>query len=149
MRVALDTNVLVYAEGVGSKAKQARSLALVEQLDSESVVLPVQTLGELYRVLAGKVKRPAGESREAVLEWSDAYPVADSTWAAFQAAFDLSVDHMLSIWDALILSVAAEQRCRVVLSEDMQSGFTWRGLTVVNPYARRIDPLLADIVDLS
>jgi predicted nucleic acid-binding protein len=30
----------------------------------------------------------------------------------------------------------------VVLSEDLQAGFTWRGLTVVNPFAEPSDPLL-------
>lgn len=146
MRVALDTNVLAYAEGVGTRAKQARSLALVQRLDVESVLLPAQTLGELYRVLTGKAGRESDGARTAVLAWADAYPVADSTWSAFQSAFDLSVDHQLSIWDALILSVAAEQRCRLVLSGDMQDGFTWRGLTVVNPYARRVHPLLSELM---
>lgn len=146
MRVALDTNVLAYAEGVGTKAKQTRSLALAHGLDIESVVLPAQTLGELYRVLTGKAGRHAKHARAAVLAWADAYPVADSSWSAFQSAFDLSVDHKLSIWDALILSVAAEQRCRVVLSEDMQDGFTFHGLTVINPYAKRVNPLLSELL---
>ncbi len=148
MRIALDTNVLAYAEGVGTRAKQARSLELVQRLDVDSVLLPAQTLGELYRVLTGKAKRRSGDARAAVLDWADAYPTADSTWSAFQSTFDLSADHGLSIWDALILSVAAEHQCRLVLSEDMQDGFTFRGLTVVNPYAGRIHPLLSDVVGL-
>lgn len=149
MRIAFDTNVLAYAEGVGTKAKQARSLALVEGLDIASVLIPAQMLGELYRVLTGKAKRHAKDARAAVLAWADAYPVADSTWSAFQSAFDLSADHQLSIWDALILSVAAEQQCRLVLSEDMQDGFTWRGLTVANPYAKYPHPLLVAAMDLT
>lgn len=147
MRVALDTNVLAYAEGVGTKARQARSLELVQKLDIESVVLPAQTLGELYRVLTGKAKRSAEDARMAALAWADAYPMADSTWSAFQSAFDLCVDHQLSMWNALIVSVAAEQRCRVLLSEDMQDGFTCRGLTVVNPYAQRPHELLKELMD--
>ena len=45
--------------------------------------------------------------------------VADSTWFAFQTALDLTVDHLIPIWDALILSVAAEHHCRMLLSEDV------------------------------
>lgn len=146
MRVALDTNVLAYAEGVGTKAKRDRTIEILGRLDAGMVLLPVQTLGELFRVLTGKAKRAVSHARSAVLDWTDAYPVADSTWSAFQAAFDLCADHGLPIWDALILSVAAEQRCRLLLSEDLQNGFTHRGITVVDPYAKAAHPLLANLL---
>jgi predicted nucleic acid-binding protein len=74
---------------------------------------------------------------------ADSFEVHDSTWTSFQAAFDLVVDHGFSMWDALILSVMAETRCRLLLSEDLQHGFTWRGVTVVNPFQTPIHPLLA------
>ncbi len=92
-------------------------------------------MGELFRVLTGKARRTGTQARTAVLAWADSFDVADSTWVSFQAALDLAADHGLPMWDALILSVAAENRCRILLSEDFQEGFTWRGVTVVNPYA--------------
>jgi len=61
------------------------------------MVLPEQTLGELYRVLTGKAGRDALRTREAILAWADSFAVADSTWESFQAALDLSVDHRLPI----------------------------------------------------
>ena len=142
MRIALDTNVLAYAEGVGNKARRDASLSLISRLREQDVVLPAQTLGELYRVLTGKARRNAEAARQAILGWADTYEIADSRWTAFQSAMDLCADHGLQIWDALILSVAAESRCRVLLSEDLQDGFTWRGITVVNPYALPAHPLL-------
>lgn len=135
MRAALDTNVLAYAEGVGDARRCGMALDLIERLPEQRVVLPAQTLGELYRVLAGKARRAPDAVREALLGWSDSFEVADSTWTAFQAALDLSVDHGLHIWDALILAVAAENRCRLLLSEDLHCGFSWRGVTVVDPFA--------------
>ena len=51
------------------------------------------------------------------------------------AAADLATDHQLGIWDAVILSAASQSGCRLLLSEDLQEGFTWAGLTVVNPFA--------------
>jgi predicted nucleic acid-binding protein len=142
VRIALDTNVLAYAEGIGDQTRRDTSLLLLERLPVNDVLLPAQTLGELYRVLTGKVRRNPGKSREAILSWADSYDVADSSWAAFQSALDLGVDHGLQIWDALILAVAAEHSCRLLLSEDLQHGFTWRGVSVVNPYADTIHPLL-------
>lgn len=145
MRIALDTNILAYAEGLGDKARCKAARTLVGQLPVETVVLPAQTLGELYRVLTAKANRKAAVARSAILGWSDSFEVADSSWTAFQAALDLSVDHQMQIWDALILSVAAENRCRLLLSEDFHEGFTWRGVTVLNPFASPLHPLLGSL----
>jgi len=142
MRIAFDTNILAYAEGLGDVQRCGVARHWVERLDVSQVVIPAQTLGELYRVLTGKANRTAAQAREAVLNWSDAFKVADSTWVAFQSALDLTVDHHLPIWDALILAVTADNHCRLLLSEDFQNGFTWRGVTVVNPFAEPRPPLL-------
>jgi hypothetical protein len=91
MRVALDTNILDYAEGVGDVERHARALSLIGRLDPTSTVLPAQTLGELFRVLTGKAKRPLPDARDAILSWSDSFPLADSTWSSFQMAFEISV----------------------------------------------------------
>ena len=45
--------------------------------------------------------------------------------------------HKLGIWDAIVLSAAADAGCRLSLSEDLQDGFTWQGVTVANPFAPR------------
>jgi predicted nucleic acid-binding protein len=121
---------------------------MLKRLSPESVLLPAQTMGELFRVLTGKVGCSADAARARVLQWADSFDEADSTWTAFQAAFDLTVAHGLQVWDALILAVAAENRCRVLLSEDMQHGFTWRGVTVVNPYQLPAHPLLSQLLAL-
>ena len=84
--------------------------------------------------------------RSAILGWADSFEVADSTWTAFQSALDLAVGHELQIWDALILSTAAENHCRILLSEDLHNGFTWRGVTVLNPFATPQNPLLASVM---
>lgn len=146
MIVALDTNILAYAEGVGDAVRCAAAIQLVEKLPPEIVILPAQTLGELFRVLTGKAKRSPERSREAIMAWADAFETVDSSWTAFQAGIDLAVDHQLQMWDALILAVAAENHCRLLISEDMQEGFTWGGLTIVNPFSTPCSPLLENIL---
>lgn len=146
MRVALDTNVLAYAEGVGDEIRCTAAITLIEQLPAELILLPAQTMGELYRVLTRKAKRDPADVREAILAWADSFEVADSSWVAFQSALDLAADRGLQIWDALILSVAADNRCRLLLSDDLQNGFTWRGVTVVNPFVVPLSPLLSNIL---
>jgi len=142
VRIALDTNILAYAEGVGDSPRQLASLDLIRMLPSSLVVIPAQCLGELFRILTGKARRDAASAQKAVLGWADAYETADSTWTAFQSAMEAAVNHGLQVWDALILAVAMEQRCRLLLSEDMQHEFTWHGVTVVNPYQESKHPLL-------
>ena len=142
MRVALDTNVLAYAEGLGDERRCGAAVQLIERLPSDQVVVPAQVLGELSRVLTGKAGRSTIQSRTAVLGWADSFEVADSTWFAFQAALDLVVDHQIPMWDALILAVAAENHCRLLLSEDFQDGFVWHGVTVVDPFAAEPSPML-------
>ena len=61
MRVALDTNILAYAEGIDDDRMQAIAMALVLKLPIGSAVLPIQTLGELFNVLV----RKGGRSRDA------------------------------------------------------------------------------------
>lgn len=146
MRLALDTNILAYAEGIGDAARCNAAIELIGTLPAQQVILPAQTLGELFRVLTSKANRAPLAARAAILGWADSFEVADSTWSAFQSAMDLAVDHQLQIRDALILSVAGDNRCRVLLSEDLQDNFTWRGVTVVNPFSKTLHPLLAALL---
>jgi predicted nucleic acid-binding protein len=135
VKVALDTNVLAYAEGTnGSRMKKA-ALQLIQRLPGGSIVLPVQTLGELFNVLVLKAKRPARNARSAILSWRDAYAVIDTSSAVMLNAADLATNHDLRVWDAVVLAAAAESECRLLLSENLQEGFTWRGVTVTNPFA--------------
>lgn len=142
MRVALDTNILAYVEGVNGSAKKNAALQVVRQLDQDAVIVPVQALGELFHVLVRKAGRSPSKARAAVLSWHDACATVETSAAVMLAATDLATDHRLSIWDAVIVSAAVESGCRLLLSEDLQDGFTWQGVTVTNPFASPLHPLL-------
>ncbi len=134
MKVALDTNILAYAEGVNGVEKRDEALTLLRKLPDHAVVVPAQALGELFNVLVLKAKRSPDTARASVLAWRDAYAIAETSAAVMINAVDLARDHQMRIWDAVMLSVAAETECRLLLSEDLQDGFTWRGITVTNPF---------------
>ena len=146
MRVALDTNVLAYAEGTNGAAKRDQALELIQRLPSASIVLPAQTLGELFNVLVRKARRRRAQARAAVLSWRDAYPVEETSASVVVRAMDLACDHGLGIWDSVVLAASAEAECRLLLSEDLQDGFTWRGVTVANPFAPALHPLLTALL---
>jgi predicted nucleic acid-binding protein len=147
VRVALDTNVLAYAEGVNGPSMKNLALELVDRLPQSSVVLPVQTLGELFQVLVRKAGRSPASARSAILSWRDAFALFETSAGAMLAAADLAVNHQLGIWDAVILSAAADADCHLLLSEDMQDGFIWQGVTVANPFGRSRHPLLKALLN--
>jgi len=146
MKIALDTNVLAYAEGVNGAAMRAKALDLIQRLPQSAIVLPVQTLGELFNVLVRKANRRPIRARAAVLSWRDAYAVAETSATVMVSASDLACRHGLSIWDSVVLAASAEAECRLLLSEDLQEGFTWRGVTVTNPFAPALNALLARLL---
>jgi len=146
VRVALDTNVLAYAEGVNGAAMKQVALELVQKLPEDATVVPAQTLGELFNVLVRKAGRTPASARSAILSWSDAFTPIETSPAVILAATDLAVDHQFGIWDAVILAAAAAAGCRLLLSEDLHEGFTWRGVTVTNPFAASRHALLAALL---
>jgi predicted nucleic acid-binding protein len=146
MYVALDTNVLVYAEGINGRPMQQRARAIVDHLPEESILLPVQALGELYAVLIRKARLSRAKARDAVLEWGDTFPLIETSSSVLLQAMELSAAHDLTFWDSVILSAAADAGCRLLLSEDLQDGFTWSGVTVINPFAEERHPLLATLL---
>ena len=147
MRVALDTNILAYAEGVNGASMKKAALDLVNKLPQASVALPVQTLGELFHVLVRKAARPPADARAAILSWRNAFALIETSAEIMLAASDLAVNNQFGIWDAVIVCAAAEADCRILLSEDMQDGLIWKGVTIINPFARSRHPLLEALLN--
>lgn len=146
MRIAVDTNVLAYAEGVNGAPLKKMALEVMRGLPADSTFLPVQALGELFHVLVRKASWKPDRARIAILGWQDSFSLIETSPAVLIAAIELASHHGLSIWDSVIFSAAAAAGCRLLLSEDMQAGFTWNGVTVVNPFAPVKHSLLAGVI---
>ncbi len=142
MRVAFDTNVLAYAEGINGPDRRDAALTLIRQLPQEAAVIPAQVLGELFHVLVRKGGKSRSDARDALLSWRDTFSIVGTSPESVLAAADLATDHQLGLWDAVILSAASQAGCRLLLSGDFQEGFTWGGVTVVNPFSSPRHPLL-------
>ena len=134
MHYALDTNIMAYAEGVDDPERQMKAWQFLDTLAPGDIAIPVQALGELFNVLTRKAKWPAAQARTAVLAWTDAYEVIDTTPVILLEAMEIATTHQFAIWDAIMLAGAAQAGCRVLLTEDMRHGFAWRRVTVRNPF---------------
>jgi predicted nucleic acid-binding protein len=144
--VALDTNVLAYAEDTNGAAKKTAALAVVEKLSPETTLIPVQALAELFHVLVRKAGRSRASACDAVVSWGDSFPLIETSPEVLLAATELSATHQLGWWDAVVLAAASDAGCRLLLSEDFQDGFTWGGVTVANPFASPRHPLLEALI---
>ncbi len=126
--------------------RKKTALEIIEKLPADSTFLPVQVLGELFHVLVRKAGRRPERARAAILSWQDAFPLIETSPAVLVAAVDLAAHHGLGIWDSIIFSAAAAG-CRLLLSEDLQAGFTWNGVTVANPFSPAKHELLAALLE--
>ena len=150
MKIALDSNVLLYAAGVvkveSDHAKTSFIRPLIEEIAlKETIVCPLQTFGEAYHVML-RFGRSREECRNTLQKWGARFETVASSEHAFLSAIDLATDHKLQFWDALIINAAADAGCQLLLSEDLQPGFVWYGLRVANPFAPELDRRLAEML---
>ena len=125
-RIAFDTNILAYAEGLALVADDSGKIdgsrrVIADAILANSCAVSEQVFLELFNVLTRKAKLPRSEAFRRI--------------AVLRNKVELASRHQLQIFDAVILAAAAEAGCDVLMSEDMQAGFAWRGVTVVNPFA--------------
>lgn len=134
VRSFFDTNVLVYTDDGGAKAKQRKALDLLaEHMRAGTGVVSVQVLQEYFVTATKKLQVEAGIARrkvELLAEMDVATPGADDVLAAV----DLHRLHRLSFWDAMVLRSAKQAGCKVLYSEDFQHGRALDGIRIVNPF---------------
>ena len=144
-KIALDTNIIAYAEGIDDPERQTQALRILNGVPRELFLISIQVAGELFNVLTRR-RVPREIAKERVQFWKQTLAVMDTTQTLMDASLDLAEEHRLRIWDAVILAAAAEARCELLLSEDFQDGFAWRGVTVANPFAAKPHPKLASLL---
>jgi len=137
---AFDTNVFAYAAGIAESAadrsKVAMAAALLSSaLPNEPLVVPIQVCFELHRLLIRKRGLEPDRAAALVREYTEGAVIVSSDGAVLDAAFALAGRHRLQTFDAVILASAARAGCEILYSEDMQDGFEWEGVMVVNPFA--------------
>lgn len=96
-------------------------------------MVSLQILQEHFVTVTKKLKLDAGIARNKVVIFSK-FDVAEPSIDDIHAAIDLHRLHGLSYWDALVLRMAKQSGCRILLSEDLQHGRFIDGVEIVNPF---------------
>jgi len=145
-RVALDSNILIYAELEPDSEKGTRSIDLILRAARDGVI-PVQVFGEYLRFVQRRVPALLGEAVRQVTIYQAAFLTPPTTVEIIDAASALAVAHRVQFWDCVVCMASARAGAKVLLTEDMQDGRTLDGLRLINPFAPAndgtIDALLA------
>lgn len=132
----VDSNVFVYAydASAGRKREVARDL-IVGLWGSRSGCASVQVLQELFANLTRKVSKPiSAREAAAVIEDLSAWRVHSPVPGDVLSAVELHERTGVSFWDAMILTSARSLGCRVLYSEDLNTGQSYDGVVVANPF---------------
>ena len=148
--IAFDSNILIYIGGLVRNDQDIAKIAAMQTMLANlsgkmQLFAAVQVLGEVYHVCQRK-GFGRQKSRELVQILQDHFTIVDTRHESLIAAMDLATEHNLQIWDALIVNAAADAGCTLLLSEDMQDSFQWRGVTIVNPFKDGFDQRLAEVL---
>lgn len=143
--VFVDTNVFVYARHAHETVKRPVAAEWIARLWSARIGrTSVQVLTECYSVLT----RAASPNVPADVAWD--YVQSLLAWnplpvdgALLPRAIDIQRSHRLNWWDCLIVSSAQQQGCSVLLTEDLQDGAVFGGVTVRNPFVLGVSDDLA------
>ncbi|KAF0174903.1 MAG: PilT protein domain-containing protein [Alphaproteobacteria bacterium] len=134
MRVALDSNVLVYAALEPVSAKGARAAEAIRRASGRGV-LAAQTLLEFVAVVRRRAPHLTGQAIAQVEAWSAVFEVAPTTNLIAAKALTMVRVHQFQVWDAVIWSTSRDAGATLFLSEDLQDGLVLDDMRVVNPFA--------------
>jgi predicted nucleic acid-binding protein len=133
-RFSLDANVLVYAADSRAGQRHTRALHILVAAARRDCVLTLQALGEFFHTAACKRIVPRRDAAEQVRDLLDIFRTVTADGAAFRAALDWAERGTRSFWDGVLIATLASAGCEVLLSEDMQDGARFGGVTVLDPF---------------
>jgi predicted nucleic acid-binding protein len=147
--IGIDTNVLIYANGYDDAIRQQMAIQILAAFGPHRVALPTQVIGEFYSVIVRKMQLKPDEAADRVRILMQQFTLLPAPVEHFAEAAALASARKLQFWDSLILVTSADAGCVLLLSEDLQDGFVYRGCTVANPFAVVRHPLLRDALERS
>ncbi len=131
-----DTNIFVCADDASAPEKKAKAIELItDHQVSGHAVVSLQVLQE-YFVVATRKLGVSAELAQRKVEIMSRLRVVRFQECDVISAIEFHRLHQISFWDAMIVHAARVSGAAVLFSEALQTGATWGGVTVVNPFVR-------------
>ncbi|HTW99215.1 MAG TPA: PIN domain-containing protein [Acidimicrobiales bacterium] len=131
-----DTNILLYA--VSTDAAEAGKAHVANAvLEDRQLHLSAQVLQEFYvQATRASRERPLSHEQAAgLVESFLRFEIEPTTAGLVLDALATRSRFGISYWDAAIIEAARRAGCDVVLSEDLQDGQDFDGVSVENPFS--------------
>jgi predicted nucleic acid-binding protein len=136
----VDSNIWLYARDPGQPTKQPLARRWLDRLwDVGEGRISVQVVNEFYVNATRRLSRPLSSEQA----WNDV--LAMLAWRpqaldepVIRGAREIEQRYRLGWWDSLIVSAAREQRCAMLLTEDLQHGQVIDGLRICNPFVEGV-----------
>jgi predicted nucleic acid-binding protein len=132
--IFIDTNIWVYS--LDSKDQEKRNHArqiLRKIVDAHQPVLSTQVIQESYVVATAKLGADLLGVKNIIHNFHN-MEIVNIDLELVEEASDISILSKLSFWDSLIIAAAEKAKCEYIFSEDLNSGQTYRGVKVLNPF---------------
>jgi len=146
-RVAIDSNILIYAELEPDSEKGIRSADLILRA-ARNGVISAQLLGEFPRFVQRRLPASFEDAIQQTLLYQAIFLTPSTTNAIINKASELARAHRMQLWDCVVCAASAQAGAKVLFTEDMQDGRIIDGLRLMNPFAaanaKPIDELLAE-----
>jgi predicted nucleic acid-binding protein len=139
--IFVDTNIFITARDPNDAAKQARAAEWIANFwRDRNGRTSVQVLSEYYYNVTHKLtpridSADAWDDVQALFEWRP-HPIDG---ALLERARDIEQRWRLNWWDSMIVAAAQAQSCTILLTEDLQDGAMFGGVTVRNPFTHNIN----------
>ena len=133
-RYSLDTNDQFYAADHAAGERHQRALHIVDRAVRRQCVLTLQAVAEFFYVTTRKRMVARAEAAALLRDWTTEFPTIAADSAALWTALEFVVDGRFGWWDALLLATVERHGCEVLLSEDVQDGVHFGGVTVLDPF---------------
>lgn len=133
-RCFADTNLFLYAASRDPVDAPRKAVAR-ELLGQEDIGISAQVLQEFaHNASAKKRLGLEAEETETILHAMLEYPVLPVTGELVLEAFVLQQRYQISYWDAAIVAAARALGCKVLYTEDLNSGQDYGGVVARNPF---------------
>jgi len=135
-KIFIDTNIFVYTLDKKDEIKQEKARVILKKIiELHQPVISTQVIKEFYVISTNKLKADHFIVKNIIHNFRNIETV-NNDLELIEQAIDISVISQISFWDSLIIAAAEKSNCEFVFSEDLNSGQTYRGVMVVNPFIK-------------
>lgn len=136
-KIFIDTNILVYSLDPKNQEKKDLARKILKKIvETQQPVISTQVIQEFYVVASSKLKADSIAVKNIIHNFHN-MEIVNNDLALIEEAIDISILSQLSFWDSLIIAAAEKANCEYVFSEDLNSGQSYRGVKVLNPFLQK------------